>query len=138
LPAPGTSAIGPGKTARHVMRSDVFFIPPDVSISRALHLTIGHDAPAFLVGTQSRLAGAVTRDRLVDAATSDAPDAPISSIVDAAPVHAHPDHPLDVVFERFAESGGVLPIVSRAEATRVEGVVTRDAIMTFAEKRASS
>jgi CIC family chloride channel protein len=136
LPAPGAQAAAAGKTARHLMRRDPFLIPPDCSIARALELARDHDAPAYLVGTQTHLAGAVTRERLDDAASSEAPDAPVLSIVDAAPVHAHPDHPIDVVLERFAESGGVLPIVSRSDATRVEGVVTLDAIMRFVDRRA--
>ena len=45
-------------------------------------------------------------------------------------MHAHPDHPIDVVLERLAESGGLLPVVSRTEASRVEGVITRDSILS--------
>jgi hypothetical protein len=50
-------------------------------------------------------------------------------------VHAHPDHPIDVVLERFAQSGGILPVVSRADARRVEGVVTIDSMLKIAERR---
>jgi hypothetical protein len=53
----------------------------------------------------------------------------VASLVDASYVHAHPDHPIDVVLDRLAESRGVLPVVSRAEARRVEGVVTTDSLL---------
>jgi CIC family chloride channel protein len=45
-------------------------------------------------------------------------------VIDAAAVHVHPDHALDIVFERLAESDGMLPVVSRSDARRIEGVVT--------------
>jgi chloride channel protein, CIC family len=51
-------------------------------------------------------------------------------------VHAHPDHPIDVVLERLAQTDGVLPIVSRRQARELEGVVTMEGI-TLAMKRAA-
>jgi len=47
-------------------------------------------------------------------------------------VHAHPDHPIDAVLGRLAQSGGVLPVVSRADARRIEGVVTVDGLLKTA------
>ncbi len=47
-------------------------------------------------------------------------------MTDATLNHAHPDHPIDVVFERLADSDGLLPIVSREDTRRVEGVVTSE------------
>jgi hypothetical protein len=49
--------------------------------------------------------------------------------------HVHPDHPLDLVLERFAETAGLLPVVSRASVHRVEGVITIDDITRFAWRR---
>jgi CBS domain-containing protein len=43
-------------------------------------------------------------------------------------VHAHPDQSLDIVLDRLARSGGILAVVSRANAERVEGVVTADSL----------
>ena len=53
----------------------------------------------------------------------------MSEVVPDTFVHAHPDHPLDVVLDRLLESGGVLPVVSRTAAMRVEGVITRDSML---------
>ena len=50
-------------------------------------------------------------------------------------VHVHADHPLDVVLERFAQSAGLLPVVSREHATRVEGVVALEDVTRFVEGR---
>jgi CIC family chloride channel protein len=138
LPVGGGSIGASGKTARHVMRADVPFIPPDASIGRAWDIASAHAAPAYLVGTQARLTGTVTHERLADAAARGTLEAPLAPFVQPNPPHAHPDHPLDVVFERFAESAGVLPILNRADTTRVEGVVTLDTIMTFVDRRKSA
>jgi CIC family chloride channel protein len=137
LPASGAPPTPSGKTARHVMRSDMVFIPPDCSIARAWEIASAHDSPAYLVGTQARLTGVVTRERLAEAVDAGRLREPIASLISAGQAHTHPDHPLDVVFERFAESEGMLPVVSRTEATRVEGVVTLDAIMSFVDRRAA-
>ena len=60
---------------------------------------------------------------------------PISSLLDAELVHAHPDHPSETVLERLAHSGGLLPIVSRDDAQRILGVVTFPHIMLFLRAR---
>ncbi len=46
----------------------------------------------------------------------------------APSIHVHPDHAIDVVIDRFSEVDGDLPVVSRADATILEGVITADAL----------
>jgi hypothetical protein len=48
----------------------------------------------------------------------------VESVLGQTFVHVHPDHPLDVVLERLAESPELLPVVGRAAVRRVEGVIT--------------
>ena len=43
--------------------------------------------------------------------------------------HVHPDHPLDVVLERFARTRGHLPVVDRANASLVVGIITRESLI---------
>ncbi len=43
--------------------------------------------------------------------------------------HVHPDHPLDVVLERLLRTRGSLPVVDRANASRVVGIITRDSLI---------
>jgi hypothetical protein len=38
-------------------------------------------------------------------------------------LHVHPDHPIDVVVDRFAQCAGLLPVVSRSNAHQVEGII---------------
>jgi chloride channel protein, CIC family len=135
LPSPATQAGKAARTARHVMRTEVPLIPPDVSVTAAWERT--EDLPVYLVGTRDRLVGTVTREQLDELRSSDKAQHPIASVVETAFVHAHPDHPIDIVLERLEESGGVLPIVSREEIHRVEGVVTADSILPSRRRRAA-
>jgi chloride channel protein, CIC family len=136
LPSPGTQTSRTARTARHVMRIDVSFIPPDMPVEEAWQWAVEHDAPVYLVGTRDRLLGTVTRQQLDDWRATDKGVERLAAVVDDSFVHAHPDHPLDVVIDRLAESGGVLPIVSRAEVHRVEGVVTPESILTTRQRQA--
>jgi CIC family chloride channel protein len=61
---------------------------------------------------------------------------PSSAELDVPPaVHVHPDHSLDVVFERFAQTSGTLPVVSRLDARHLEGTITIEAIMARLKHR---
>jgi chloride channel protein, CIC family len=124
LPSAGSPAATAGTTARDVMQEDVTFLAPADSIEHAWQWALAHDAPAYLVGTREQLVGSVTHERLATAAASGHGADPVGVLADDAPVHTHPDHPIDVVLQRFAQTGGVLPVVSRSAAQRVEGVVT--------------
>jgi CIC family chloride channel protein len=135
LPVPATQALTTVRTARHVMQTDVSLIPPDASIEQAWQMTVEHAAPAYLVGTRDRLVGSVSHQQLDDSVRRGKTGDPVASIVEPSFVHAHGDQTIDVVLERFAQSGGILPVVSRADAHRVEGVITIDSILKIGERR---
>jgi chloride channel protein, CIC family len=130
LPSPVTQARRAVKTARHVMRTDVPFIRPEVPVEEAWQRAVADATPAYLVGTRDHLLGAVTRDQLDEWRSSDKAGAPIGEMVKDPFVHVHPDHPIDIVLERLAESGGLLPVVSRTEIHRIEGIVTPETILS--------
>jgi chloride channel protein, CIC family len=125
------------RTAHQVMKTDVRFISPDVSVEQAWQGAQGRDDTVYLVGTADRLLGTVTREQLEDLKAAGRADDPVSSVVNEAFVHAHPDHPIDIVLDRLSESGGVLPVVSRSQARRVEGVITHDSLLNRRPGRAS-
>jgi CIC family chloride channel protein len=137
LPSPATSAQASVRTAGQVMSTDVRFLPPDMSVKHAWQGVQERDDAAYLVGTRDRLLGTLTRDQLEDLQATERASDPISSVVDEAFVHAHPDHPIDIVLDRLSESGGVLPVVSRTQARRVEGVITHDSLLNRRSGRAS-
>jgi CIC family chloride channel protein len=135
LPSPATTAAGPGTLARDVMRTDMTFIAPDLSIAEALRWATDHAAPAYLIGTPERLLGVVTRPQLEKLREMGRAADRLDGLALEAFAHAHPDHPIEVVLERLAESDGILPVVSRTEVRRVEGVITGDSILGNGRER---
>jgi CIC family chloride channel protein len=128
---------GTGWTARDVMNVDPPFLAANSSIDSALEAMRTYDRPASLVGTPERLLGIVTLDRLARAQDAHRGDETVLAVLDEKVVHVHPDHPLDVVLERFAASGGLLPVVSRAAVQCVEGAISLDDLMAPGKRRAS-
>jgi CBS domain-containing protein len=120
------------------MLTDVTLIPSDASIEQAWEIAVAHGAPAYLVGTSDRLMGVVLHQQLEDAMRDGEATSPVAPIVDRSSVHTHIDHPVDIVLDRFAQSGGILPVVSRADVRKLEGVVTIDSILAFAGPRSHS
>jgi len=125
-----------GTVARDVMNAAPTMLPAEVPIDEAWRAAQTDGRVAYLVGPPDRLAGIVTLDRLARARDTGQGSAPVRTIVDARFPHVHPDHSLDVVFERFAQSAGVLPVVNRAAAHRVEGTITVEDLTRFARHRA--
>jgi CBS domain-containing protein len=77
----------------------------------------------------------ITSEQLAGARDAGRGAETVGTIVEGSSAHVHPDHGLDLVLERFAESAGLLPVVSRAAAGRVEGVITLDDITRFGKRR---
>jgi CIC family chloride channel protein len=117
------------RTARHVMHTDVVYLPADLSVTTALDWTAEHPAPIYLVGTPDDFLGTITREQLQDAHDSGPTNKAVSAVARRSTVHAHADHSIDVVLDRLVDGGGVLPIVSRSDARHVEGIVTRDSLL---------
>ena len=104
-----------GPTARHVMQTDVSFMSPGSVGRRTRGSGLPHTTHRRIWSARrDRLLGIVKRAQL-EACKSGRARRPIQcrTVVTDAFVHAHPDHPIDVVLERLAESEGLLPVVSR-------------------------
>jgi len=134
LPAPGTQGAASVRTARHVMREDVPFISPDTPIEAARRRAFEAGVPGLLVGTRDHLLGVVTRDQFDAWSQTDKTDGSIGSLVDRTFVHVHPDQPLDVVLDRLSETAGILPVVSRSNARRVEGIITPESLVSIRDR----
>ncbi|HXW05197.1 MAG TPA: chloride channel protein [Vicinamibacterales bacterium] len=137
---PRALAIEPSAwTARDLMTGDMPFVARGSTARAGLELARASGHPACLVGTPKDLAGTVTVEHLLTAVASGQGDQPIDPLVDGTLVHAHPDHPVDVVLERFSRTAGLLPIVSRDDARQVEGVIVlRDIRRLVANHRAEA
>ncbi|HVT48719.1 MAG TPA: chloride channel protein [Vicinamibacterales bacterium] len=124
--------------ARALMRTDPGLLDPAMTIADAAERCARDRSAACLVGVGRRLAGTVSAESLAAAVTAGRGTEPLSALVDTAPadfVHVHPDHPIEIVFERFGQSGGVLPVVSRTDARRVDGVIALDDLVAFGRPR---
>jgi len=130
LPSPGLQAGTSSRTARHLMREETSFILPETSVEQAWRQAGERPGAVYLVGAPDRLLGVVTREQLERWRGSEHALKPIGSLVDGNFVHVHPDHPLDVVLDRLSETHGLLPVVSRPDVRRLEGVITAESILT--------
>ena len=135
LPSAATRVAPASWTAADVMGSDVSLIPPATTVQDIWNASRTDGAPAFLIGTPGRLVGMLNARQLAAAVESGHLSDPVGSLLDPDMVHAHPDHPSETVLERLAQTGGILPIVSRDDAHQVLGVVTFPHIMQFMRKR---
>jgi CBS domain-containing protein len=88
-----------------------------------------------MVGSSSELLGVVPIARLAEAMENGHAAAPVKSLLEGELVHVHPDHTPDVVLERVAAGGGMLPVVKRESVKEVVGLITLDGLAQFMSRR---
>ena len=112
------------RTADQMMTKAPELLHPDVTADAAWRVMLAQNAPAALVGTEDRWLGIIDREDLASHIAAAETSVPIGSLLaEKELIHVHPDHPLDVVIERFARTSGLLPVVSRANAQHLVGVI---------------
>jgi len=134
LPGPASRFAAGMSRASDIMEPVPLFIPEDSSVDQALALIANEPSDSFLVGSQRRIAGIVRRHDLEEAASGGTTGIPLAPLLISKWAHVHADHSLELVLQRFRENPGLLPVVSRGEATRVEGVITLEAILEFVRR----
>jgi CIC family chloride channel protein len=130
---PATSGVESPRTwsVRDVMAPSVTLVPAHSRVDSALMLMNAAHVDTLLVGADHRLAGIVRRPIVMDACSGGRESDPLSSIAVAPAVHVHPDHGMDVLFERWHRADGLLPVLARDDVRRIEGVVTLDDITRY-------
>src|SRR5262249_44580091 len=111
-------------TASDVMDGASPYVNADQSVAAALTTVRAAESEAGLVGTADGVIGIVTADLLRSAVDGGRGAEPVGALAEGLGVHTHPDHGLDVVFDRLVQSRGALPVVDREHVKRVVGVVT--------------
>jgi len=134
MPQPGTRLVTGAWCARDIMTREFTLISPINSIQQAAEIAAQSDAKSFLVGSDGVYSGLVTREQIEARLKSGAADASITSIVSDNYAHVHPDHRLELVLERLAKNPGLLPVVSRSQMNRVEGVITPRTLVQFVQE----
>jgi CIC family chloride channel protein len=117
--------------AHDVMTQEFELVPEDTPIREAARLLYSRNPRCLLAGHGDTLYGTVTQNDIEFAMQSGRGDDPISSIALTRQNHVHPDHSLDVVIQRLRTSSGILPVLSRSNVHRIEGVVTPERVVGF-------
>jgi chloride channel protein, CIC family len=133
LPSPSIHAGSTSRTAKHVMQTDPALLSPDLTVDQAWRRSEAEASPRYLVGADRHLVGVIDFEDLEKAHAAGRGAQLLWAVVDHDFVHAHPDQPIDIVLDRLAQSGGVLPIVSRTDAHHLEGVITLDGLLKRTE-----
>jgi CIC family chloride channel protein len=133
----GTAAQGATLAAREIMDADVPLIPADQPVESAWRFAEANGSSGYVVGTRDEVVGLLTLARLSEAVRNGQGDRLIRSLVETTIVHVHADHPLEVVLDRLAQSEGILPVLSRAQERRLDGVITMDSIVRYIHRRRS-
>jgi chloride channel protein, CIC family len=118
------------RTVSHVMRRVPQVLSPQMSVLEALQQMHTTHLRVWPVSDKERFLGIVSRDILdavaAEAETDGGPSRPLMNLVKTVNVpHVHADQPLYVALERMSKAHlDVLPVVHRANAQKLEGIVT--------------
>ncbi|MGA8808438.1 MAG: chloride channel protein [Thermoanaerobaculia bacterium] len=134
LPGPASRFAAGASRAGDIMTPARFFLSEDSSVREAAQAIGEQSWETFLVGSRKKIAGLVTRHDIDEAIRVGRADASIKSLLVAEWAHVHADHSLDLALQRFRQTPGLLPVLSRGEATRVEGVITLETIIEFVRR----
>jgi CBS domain-containing protein len=99
------------------------------SVTDALRRLEGVSGDFFFVDNGRGKWYGVTKDILQGAVLAWDSDVALASVLRGPPLpHVHPDHALDVALSRIGDAP-YIPVVNRADLTKLEGVVSVDGIL---------
>jgi CIC family chloride channel protein len=107
---------------------------PEVSLTvhAAIEKAGGSASQSWLIVNKQRLQGVVSLEMLKKAALNGDGTETLAKLVDGHFPHVHVDQPLSLALERMrAAHLDVLPVVSRADVHRLEGMVTLQDVLSF-------
>ena len=107
------------------MTQDVVTLPEDITVAEALDV-VGHlEYNGFPVLRDGKMVGLITTNDLRRLKAEGRHDELIENAMTRKVVHAHPDQTLDTVVLKLAQRElSQLPVVSRADDTRLLGIIT--------------
>ena len=134
LPTPDTLHPTKGRTVAQVMRAPRQILSAGMRVQDAAEETRAGQARIWLVADKEYFLGMLSREALECALVDGRKDQPLKSIIETQHVpHVHMDHALHLALERMSTYHiDVLPVVSRAEIHKLQGVVTlRDVLDAY-------
>lgn len=143
LPKSATHAHADARPVTLAIREAPEALDADMPVAHALERVDGIELDSWPVTNDRGFAGMVSREDIALAVASGDLQKTVGQLVDEHPestgVHVHTDHPLGHALQRMGESGhNVLPVVSRANARILLGIVTvKDVLKAFGVERGS-
>ena len=117
----------------HVMRTATASLPAEITIREALERVRSSEFRTCLVADRRRVIGVINLSRL-ERELAEGADKKLGELVGALDFpHVHSDQGLDLALERMGTNRiEILPVVSRADVHKLEGVVTlRDVLDSY-------
>jgi len=121
-----------------VMQTASQFLPAEITVREALERVRSREVRTWLVTDRRGVIGVINLSRL-ERELAEGADKNLSELVDALVFpHVHSDQGLDLALERMgANQIEILPVVSRADVHKLEGIVTlRDVLDAYGVSRA--
>ena len=130
LPDPGARSHPGERRVEDLMRAAVS-LPAQSTVRQAIDRLQHSQFRSLPVLDQNDLLGVVTRSTLEKAVASGAETELLKELAASfVSAHIHKDHPLHIALERLGATGlDLLPVVSRANILRLEGIVTLDDVL---------
>ncbi|HEY6351724.1 MAG TPA: chloride channel protein [Candidatus Angelobacter sp.] len=126
---------GPGRIrVQQVMRSATELLPAQMNIHQALELMNSRQFRALPVTDEGSIVGVLSRATLESAVRHGEGDKKLMDLVNALDFpHVHSDHAVHLALERMSAAHlDMLPVVNRADAHQLEGIVTlRDVLDSY-------
>jgi CIC family chloride channel protein len=117
-----------------LMRNAIEVLPAEMTVQQALERTLPSQFRTWPVVDEQSIVGLMTRVRLEDALRDGASEKKLFDLMDSLEFpHVHSDHILHLALERMSAARiDVLPVVNRADAHKLEGIITmRDVLDSY-------
>jgi CIC family chloride channel protein len=114
------------RTVLQIMRSAPEVLPTQLNLQDAAARMQSNHFNAWLVEDDGNLVGVLSKAKILSALAEGRAEEKLLSLFDTLEFpHVHSDHPLHLALERMSQSHiDILPVVSRADIHKVQGVVT--------------
>jgi CIC family chloride channel protein len=137
LPTAGDrTAVGRWRV-REMMNRELRSLPITATVAEAWEQVRQMEGHCVPVMEGEEFAGLVTREMLEKALAEGQRERPLAALPfwrDGT--HVHPDHPLELALDRLSKTPGLLPVVSRSNTGRLEGIISlEDVLRAFAYSR---
>jgi chloride channel protein, CIC family len=133
LPGAESRSVEGQRRVLRAMRPATEILGADITVKDAMEKVQTSAFHAWPVSDKSGVIGVVSRSTLQKALADSGASRTLKEFVDPCEFpHLHTDHPLSVALERMGAAHlDVLPVVSRADIHKLEGVVTVQDVLNF-------